>query len=82
MHRGFLVGGWFGSNPKNIHIFVKILFFLSLGMYMSNTGGELLYYHSYHEEASFYLGIFPRPFNRTFIIIFSKLTISYMLILE
>ena len=52
------------------------LIFLCLGTQPSNTGQILLYYHSYHEEAPFYLGVCPQFFNRTFIIYYFRLIIT------
>ena len=40
-------------------------------------GEELVYYHFYHEEASFYMEVCPQLFNRPFIIFEFKLTIMY-----
>ena len=61
---------WFGSNPKKSSLCRALVFLLHLGTHPSKTGGELLYYHLYHEEAPVYLDVRPQLFNRPFIIFF------------
>ena len=55
VHHHFVIF-WSGSNPKNyLSLCIPLIFLLHLGTYPSKTEKELLYYHLYHEEASFYL---------------------------
>ena len=54
--------------PKKILSLSRaLIFLLHFGTPMSKTGGELLYYYLYHEEASFYLDILTQLFGRNFI---------------
>ena len=72
MHHRFVSLIWFGSNPK-IYLSLWGFFLLNLGTRLSKAGGKLSYYHLYHEEGSFYLEVFPRLFNRPFIVFFKSL---------
>ena len=44
---------FFFSNPKNIYLFVELLFLIYIGTHPSKTGKEILYYNFYHKEAIF-----------------------------
>ena len=58
----------FGSNPRTFIFLYNSNLFLCLGTQRSNTGEELVYYYVYHEEASFYLDVYPQLFNGKFIV--------------
>ena len=54
---------------KIIYLFLYISFFsVYLGTHLNNIGEKLLYYHSYHEEASFYLYVCLQLSNSPFIV--------------
>ena len=71
----------FGYNPKNIFLCRDLTFKLRLGIHLIKTSEKLVYYHLYHEEASFYLGVYIQLFNRPFIV-FNKNTIFIQLSLS
>ena len=58
---------WFQPNTK-LSICRALIILIDLGTHPSNMGEELLYYHLYHEDASFYMDVHPQMFNRPFII--------------
>ena len=43
-------------------------FKIHIDIHPSNMGEKLVYYHLYHEEASFYLQVYTQLFNRNFLI--------------
>ena len=65
---------WF--QPQNIFLVRDLIFLLRLSTHASNTGGELLYYNLYHEEAPLYMYLIPPLFNSTFVFFWFRLTIT------
>ena len=55
-----------------------LIFFLHIGTHPSKTGEDLVYYHLYHEEASFYLNVRSQLFNKPLSFVYFKLTITYI----
>ena len=52
-HR-FISFFWFGSNPQKRSLCRALIVLLHFGTHPSKMGKELVYYHLYHEEASFF----------------------------
>ena len=65
----FSVSFVFGSNPKQIISLQSSYFLLCLVPHQSKTAEESVHDHLYHEEASWYLDICLKQFNKTFIVL-------------
>ena len=54
MHRRFVSFFWFGSNPqKQLSLCRSLILKIHIGIHLIKAGDKLVYYHLYHEEASF-----------------------------
>ena len=59
----------FGYNrEKYLSLCRAYLFFLHIGTHPSKIGGELVYYRLYHKKGKFYLYVYLKLFNTSFIV--------------
>ena len=68
-----LVYFWFGSGTKKYLSLVRALIFCSVFVHTQERWVENIYYHLYHEEASFPLDVHPQLFNRPYSYLLKRL---------